>query len=125
MLLMFVLTPADSLCCAWFIYPILCLSWCLEVGLALSIGPNRVGFHLKMALESNLQNDACLNKKRITHNVQKHSNCINIQLSQTFSSYLNTCLDNLCSGYLISSQNLESKCNKTKDIFEGAQKKLA
>jgi hypothetical protein len=28
--LMFVLTPADGLCCDWFIHPVLCWCWCLE-----------------------------------------------------------------------------------------------
>jgi hypothetical protein len=32
MFLMFVLTLADGLCCAWFIYPILCWCWCPEIG---------------------------------------------------------------------------------------------
>jgi hypothetical protein len=30
--LMFVLNPIDGLCCAWFMYPILCWCKCLEVG---------------------------------------------------------------------------------------------
>jgi hypothetical protein len=29
---MFVLTPADGLCCVWFIYAVLCWFWCLEIG---------------------------------------------------------------------------------------------
>jgi hypothetical protein len=32
MLLMFVLTLARGLCCAWFIYPTLCWCWCPEIG---------------------------------------------------------------------------------------------
>jgi hypothetical protein len=32
MFLMPVLTLADGLCCAWFIYLILCWFWCPEVG---------------------------------------------------------------------------------------------
>jgi hypothetical protein len=30
--LMFVLTPADGLCCGWFIYPVLCWFWRPEIG---------------------------------------------------------------------------------------------
>jgi hypothetical protein len=30
--LMFVLILPDGLCCAWFIYPILCWCWCWEKG---------------------------------------------------------------------------------------------
>jgi hypothetical protein len=29
---MFVLTLADGLCCAWFVYPSLCWCWCPEIG---------------------------------------------------------------------------------------------
>jgi hypothetical protein len=28
----FVLTPADGLCCVWFIYPVLLWCWCPEIG---------------------------------------------------------------------------------------------
>jgi hypothetical protein len=41
---MLVFTPADGLCCVWFIYPAFCWFWCPEVRPALSIGPNWVGF---------------------------------------------------------------------------------
>jgi hypothetical protein len=30
--LMFVLTPADDLCCVWFICPVLCWFLCPEIG---------------------------------------------------------------------------------------------
>jgi hypothetical protein len=35
--LMFVLTPADGLCCIWFIYPVWCWLWCLEAEIS-SVG---------------------------------------------------------------------------------------
>jgi hypothetical protein len=60
--LMFVLTPADGLDCAWFIYSILCWCCCLEKGIAVSLGPNRVRFYLIKETESNFRN-VLLNKK--------------------------------------------------------------
>jgi hypothetical protein len=29
---MFILTPADGLCCVWLIYPAYCWFWCSEIG---------------------------------------------------------------------------------------------
>jgi hypothetical protein len=55
--LMFVLTLAYGLCCAWFIYPILCGCWCLEIG---TDWAQVSRFQLKTETESSLQNVVCL-----------------------------------------------------------------
>jgi hypothetical protein len=47
MFLMFVLTLADGLCCVWFIYPILCWCWCLELGTNSVDWVQLSKFHLK------------------------------------------------------------------------------
>jgi hypothetical protein len=46
-------------------------------------------FHLKTETESSLRNLLCLNRDRTTSNVQKHSNCINIPSSKTYSWNMN------------------------------------
>jgi hypothetical protein len=54
-------------------------------GLALLIGPNGVGFYLKMEIESSLQN-LFLNKNMMMDNVHKHNICIDVPQSHTFRS---------------------------------------
>jgi hypothetical protein len=84
--LMSVLTLADGLCCAWFMYPILCWCWYLEVGNRSINWAQLSRFHLKTDTESSLWN-VVLNKNRMMDNFQKHNKYINIPSSQSFRSY--------------------------------------
>jgi hypothetical protein len=56
MFLIFVLTLADGLRYAWFIYPILCWLWCLEIGTSSINWAQLSRFHLKTETEPSLQN---------------------------------------------------------------------
>jgi hypothetical protein len=56
MFLMFTLTLVNGLCYAWFIYPILCLCWRLEIGTSSIDWAQVTRFHLKTKTESSLQN---------------------------------------------------------------------
>jgi hypothetical protein len=60
MLLMFVLTLADGLCCAWFSYPILCWCKCPEIGTNSIYWSQLSRFHLKTETEPHLRNVVCL-----------------------------------------------------------------
>jgi hypothetical protein len=53
--LMFVITLANGLCCALFMYPILCCSWCPEIGTRSIDWAQLSSFHLKTETESSLQ----------------------------------------------------------------------
>jgi hypothetical protein len=86
-LLIFLLALADSLCCAWFIYPILYWCWCPEIGTSSIDWAQLSRFHLKTETESSLRN-VVLVKYRMMDNVQKHNNSINIPWAQTFRFYL-------------------------------------
>jgi hypothetical protein len=55
-ILMFVLTLADGLCCAWCIYPVLCWCWCPELGTSSIDWAQLSRFHLKTEIESCLRN---------------------------------------------------------------------
>jgi hypothetical protein len=57
--LMFNLTLTDGLCCAWFIYPILCWCWCPEIGTSSIDKAQLSRFHLKMETESSCRNAVC------------------------------------------------------------------
>jgi hypothetical protein len=48
MILMFVLTDSYGLCCAWFMYPVLCWYLCLEIGTSSIDWAQLSRFHLKM-----------------------------------------------------------------------------
>jgi hypothetical protein len=61
--------------------------WTLAIVLFLSRTPF-CGFYLKTETESSLRNVVFLNKNRTVANVQKHSICINVPLSQTVKSSL-------------------------------------
>jgi hypothetical protein len=52
----FVLTLADGLCCAWFVYPILCWCRCLEVETSCIDWAQVSRFYLKKEVESSLRN---------------------------------------------------------------------
>jgi hypothetical protein len=72
---MFVLTLADGLCCAWFVYLILC--WCIypeKKELALLIGPTE---YVPPEDGDRIQSLKCcvLDKNRTMDNVQKHNSC--------------------------------------------------
>jgi hypothetical protein len=57
--LIFVLILAGGLCCAWFIYPVLCWLWFPEMG-ASSIDQAQLSrFRLKTETESNLRKAVC------------------------------------------------------------------
>jgi hypothetical protein len=81
--LMFVLTLAGGLCCAWFIYPILCWCWCLAVGTSSISWAQLSRFNLKTETESSLQKVLCFKQKQDGGYVQKHNSCINIPSSHT------------------------------------------
>jgi hypothetical protein len=56
MFLMLVLTLADGLCCAWFVWPVVCWCRCLEIGTG-SISWGKLSkFHLKTETESSSRN---------------------------------------------------------------------
>jgi hypothetical protein len=57
MFLMFVLTLADGLCCAWFIYAILRWCWCSEIGNSSVDWAQLRKFHLEKETELSLRND--------------------------------------------------------------------
>jgi hypothetical protein len=57
--LMFVLTLADVLCSAWFVYPILCWCWCPEIGTSSIDSDHLSRFHPKTKTESSLRNALC------------------------------------------------------------------
>jgi hypothetical protein len=71
LLLTFILTLADGLCHAWFIYPILCCCWCLEIGTSSTDWAQLSRFHLQTdrQTESRLQTVVVLNKKMMMDNV--------------------------------------------------------
>jgi hypothetical protein len=54
---MFVLTVADGLCCAWFMYHMLC--WCPEIGTSSIEWAQLSRFNLKAETESSLRNVVC------------------------------------------------------------------
>jgi hypothetical protein len=54
--LMFVLTLTDGLCCASFVYPIMCWCWCPETGTGSIDWAQLSKFHLKTEIESSLRN---------------------------------------------------------------------
>jgi hypothetical protein len=83
---MFVLTLADGLCCAWFIYPVLCWCWCSEIGTNSIDWAQLSRIHLKTKTESYLRKVVCFKKNRTMDNTQKYINCINIPSSQTLRS---------------------------------------
>jgi hypothetical protein len=62
MSLMFLLTLADGIHCAWFINPILCQCCCLEKGTT-SINWDQLNTFLLKEIESSLQNNV-LNKEQ-------------------------------------------------------------
>jgi hypothetical protein len=64
MILIFVLTLADDLCCAWIIYPILCFCWCPEKGTSSTDWAQLIRFHLKTETEFGLRNSVLNNKGR-------------------------------------------------------------
>jgi hypothetical protein len=87
MFLMFVLTLADGLCCACFIYPILCRCWCPEIVTSPIAWVQLSRFHLSWRLNSVSETSYVSNKKKTVDNVHKHNNCISIQKSRTFMDY--------------------------------------
>jgi hypothetical protein len=57
--LILVLTLADGLCCAWFIYPTLCWSWCPEIGTSSIDWTQLSSFHPRMERKSSLRKVIC------------------------------------------------------------------
>jgi hypothetical protein len=53
---MFVLTLVDDLRCAWFINPICCWCWCLDIGPSFIDWPQLSRLHLKTEIESSFRN---------------------------------------------------------------------
>jgi hypothetical protein len=56
MFLMSAVTPADALCCALFIYHILCWCWHPEIGINYNNWVQLSRFHMKKETESSLGN---------------------------------------------------------------------
>jgi hypothetical protein len=69
-ILKFVLTLADGLCCAWFIYTLSYVDSSIDWA-------QFSRFHLKTEIESSLRN-VVLNKNMTMNNAQKHNNWINV-----------------------------------------------
>jgi hypothetical protein len=82
----FVLTLADCLCHGSFAYYLIFCALLRRYGLAPSIMPNWVGFHLRTEVESSLRK-VVLNTIQKMDNVQKHINCSNIPSSRALKSY--------------------------------------
>jgi hypothetical protein len=85
MILIFVLTLADDLSCAWFTYPISSWCWCPDRGTNSINFVQMSRFNLKIEREFSLR-DVVLYNNRTMDNVQKHNNFIYIPSSQTFRS---------------------------------------
>jgi hypothetical protein len=116
-ILMFVLTLADGLCCDWFLHRILCWCRCPEVWASSIEWAQLSRFHLKTESESNLWNTV-LNKKRRMHNAQKHNSFI--PLSQTFRCFWNLSFVTFMplSRFLLSQIIQWLKCVKTSMALE-------
>jgi hypothetical protein len=70
-------------------------------GLAASIRPSWVDFYLQTEPEFSLRNVVFKIKNRTMGNVQKHKNCINVPLSQSFRSYLKLILYLMHSSFFV------------------------
>jgi hypothetical protein len=73
---MSLLTPADDLCCVWFIYPVFCWFWCPEIGTS-SIDWAQLSRPLPEDRDSP-SSKTFLNKNRMMDNVQKGNHCRNV-----------------------------------------------
>jgi hypothetical protein len=72
---MFVFTPADSLCCVWFICPALCWFQCSEIGTSSIDWAQLSKFYLKTETEPSVRNDVFW-KIRTMDNVKIVNNSI-------------------------------------------------
>jgi hypothetical protein len=78
MILMFILTLEDDLCCAWFIYPILCSCWCPKIGI-ISIDCVQLSRLFPEGGDRNQSPKRCvLNRNWTMGNVRKHTHFRNM-----------------------------------------------
>jgi hypothetical protein len=88
---MCVLTPADSLCCVWFIYLVVCCFWCREVGSSsIKWAPLRRILFMPEDRDKVQSPKRFKIKNKTMDTVQKVNNCFtsNIPSSQTFRIFV-------------------------------------